>query len=304
MTSASPSAALRTGSVGPLIRVEGLTHVYAPGTPFERTALRDVNLEIGAGESVGIVGPTGSGKSTLVGHLAGLLTPTAGRALIDGVDISQKGPEARAAARKVGLAFQYPEDQMFEQTVFREVAFGPRNQGLTASEIKERVDWALKMVGLNPATIRDRVPFTLSGGEMRRVALASILAMRPAILILDEPTAGQDPQSRGELLARIRALHALGDLTLIVVSHAMEEIARLVERIVVLKDGRLVADAPTRQVLSDAELLWSVGLDVPEPTALMRALHRRGLPVRTDVIEAAEAAAEIARVYSMEGLAR
>jgi energy-coupling factor transport system ATP-binding protein len=258
-----------------------------------------VNLEIEAGESVGIVGPTGSGKSTLVGHLAGLLTPTAGRVLIDDVNISHE----RSGIR-VGLAFQTPEDQIFEQTVFREVAFGPRNLGLTASEVVERVGWALEMVGLDPAAIRERVPFTLSGGEMRRVALASILALRPAILILDEPTAGQDPQSRGELLARIQALHAEGDLTLIVVSHALEEIARLVERIVVLKAGQLVADAPTRQVLSDAELLRDVGLDVPEPTALMRALRRRGLPVRTDVISAAEAAAEIARVYSMEGLAR
>lgn len=287
-----------------LIRVEGLTHVYAPGTPFERTALRDVNLEIEAGESVGVVGPTGSGKSTLVAHLAGLLTPTAGRVLLDGVDISHGGPGARAAARKVGLAFQTPEDQIFEQTVFREVAFGPRNLGLTASEVVERVEWALEMVGLDPAAIRDRMPFTLSGGEMRRVALASILAMRPAVLILDEPTVGQDPQSRKDLLARIRALHAQGGLTLIVVSHAMGEIARLVERIVVLRDGRLVADAPTRQVLNDAELLRSVGLDVPAPTALMLALRRRGLPVRTDVIGAAEAAAEIARVYSMEGLPR
>lgn len=282
-----------------LIRVEGLTHVYAPSTPFERTALRDVNLEIEAGESVGIVGPTGSGKSTLVAHLAGLLTPTAGRVLMDGVDISHERPGTR-----VGLAFQTPEDQIFEQTVFREVAFGPRNLGLTASEIEERVDWALEMVGLDPAVIRDRVPFTLSGGEMRRVALASILAMRPVILILDEPTAGQDPQSRRELLARLRALHAQGDLALIVVSHAMEEIARLVERIVVLNEGQLVANAPTRQVLSDAELLRSVGLDVPEPTALMRALHRRGLPVRTDVISAAEAAAEIARVHLLEEAAR
>lgn len=282
-----------------LIRVEGLTHVYAPSTPFERTALRDVNLEIEAGESVGIVGPTGSGKSTLVAHLAGLLTPTAGRVLMDGVDISHERPGTR-----VGLAFQTPEDQIFEQTVFREVAFGPRNLGLTASEIEERVDWALEMVGLDPAVIRDRVPFTLSGGEMRRVALASILAMRPVILILDEPTAGQDPQSRRELLARLRALHAQGDLALIVVSHAMEEIARLVERIVVLNEGQLVANAPTRQVLSDAELLRSVGLDVPEPTALMRALHRRGLPVRTDVLSAAEAAAEIARVHLLEEAAR
>ena len=282
-----------------LIRVEGLTHVYAPSTPFERTALWDVNLEIGAGESVGIIGPTGSGKSTLVGHLAGLLTPTAGRVLMDGVNISHERPGAR-----VGLAFQTPEDQIFEQTVSREVAVGPRNLGLTALEIEERVDWALEMVGLDPAAIRQRVPFTLSGGEMRRVALASILALRPAILILDEPTAGQDPRSRRELLARIRALHAEGDLTLIVVSHALEEIACLAERIVVLNAGQLVADAPARQVLSDAELLWSVGMDVPEPTALMRALRRRGLPVRTDVISAAEAAAEIARVYSMEGLAR
>jgi energy-coupling factor transport system ATP-binding protein len=284
-----------------LIHIEGLTHIYAPGTLFERTALRDVNLEIRAGENIGIMGPTGSGKSTLVQHLAGLLVPMAGRVLIDNVD-TREGPRARAAIRKVGLAFQYPEDQMFEQNVFQEVAFGPRNLGLTALEIEERVSWALEMVGLAPAMMHSRVPFTLSGGEMRRVALASVLAMRPAILILDEPTAGQDPQSRKELLARIRALHAQGDLTLIVVSHAMEEIAGLVDRIVILRNGHLVADATAREVLSNAQLLHSVGLDVPEPRALMLALRQQDIPVCADVFGVLEAVAEISRVYAPEDM--
>jgi energy-coupling factor transport system ATP-binding protein len=186
--------------------------------------------------------------------------------------------------------------------VFQEVAFGPRNLGLTALEIEERVSWALEMVGLAPAMMHSRVPFTLSGGEMRRVALASVLAMRPAILILDEPTAGQDPQSRKELLARIRALHAQGDLTLIVVSHAMEEIAGLVDRIVILRNGHLVADATAREVLSNAQLLHSVGLDVPEPRALMLALRQQDIPVCADVFGVLEAVAEISRVYAPEDM--
>jgi energy-coupling factor transport system ATP-binding protein len=273
-----------------------LTHVYAPGTPFERVALRQVNLQIAAGERVGILGPTGSGKSTLAQHLAGLLKPTAGRVLLDGVPVHSAPQDHRL---QVGIAFQYPEDQIFEQTVFREVAFGPRNLGLDEAEVTARVRWALEMVDLNPGTKSQRMPFTLSGGEMRRVALAGILAMRSRVLILDEPTAGQDPQSRRGLLARILAWQEETGLTLVIVSHALEELGQAIERLVVLKEGQVVTDGPTRHILNDVPLLNAIGLDVPEPVKLLRALRHRGRKVRTDLLSVAEAATEIAHVWGL-----
>ncbi len=287
-----------------LIRVENLTHVYAPGTPFERVALRQVNLQIAAGERVGILGPTGSGKSTLAQHLAGLLKPTAGRVLVDGVPVHsalrlRSGHAPRDHRLQVGIAFQYPEDQIFEQTVFREVAFGPRNLGLGETEVAARVRWALEMVDLDPETMSQRMPFTLSGGEMRRVALAGILALRPRVLILDEPTAGQDPQSRRGLLARILAWQEETGLTLIIISHALEELEQGVERLVILKEGQVVADGPTRRVLSDVPLLNAVGLDMPEHVKLLRALRQRGRKVRTDLLSVAETATEIAHVWGL-----
>ena len=281
-----------------LIQVEDLTHVYAPGTPFERVALRQVNLQIAAGERVGVLGPTGSGKSTLAQHLAGLLKPTAGRVLLDGVPVHSAPRDHRL---QVGIAFQYPEDQIFEQTVFREVAFGPRNLGLDEGEVTARVRWALEMVDLNPETMSQRMPFTLSGGEMRRVALAGILVLRPRVLILDEPTAGQDPQSRRGLLAQISAWQEETGLTLIIISHALEEgsFLQAVERLVMLKEGQVVADGPTRHVLSDRALLNAIGLDVPEHVKLLQALRQRGEKVRTDLVSAAEAATEIAHVWGL-----
>ena len=278
-----------------LIQVENLTHVYAPGTPFERVALRQVNLQIAAGQRVGILGPTGSGKSTLAQHLAGLLKPTAGRVLLDGVPAHTAPRDHRL---QVGIAFQYPEDQIFEQTVFREVAFGPRNLGLDGTEVTARVRWALDMVGLNPE-MNQRMPFTLSGGEMRRVALAGILALRPQVLILDEPTAGQDPQSRRGLLARILAWQQETGLTLIIISHALEEgsLLQAVERLVMLKQGQVMADGPPRHFLSHGALLKAIGLDVPEHVKLLQALRQKGRKVRTDLVSAAEAATEIARVW-------
>ncbi len=280
-----------------LIRVENLVHTYSPGTPLERAALRGVNLEIRAGERVGILGPTGSGKSTLVQHLVGLLKPTAGRVLLDGVAAHARATEARARRRRMGLAFQYPEAQIFEQTVFREVAFGPRNLGLEEAAIAARVRWALEMVGLAQAAMEERSPFTLSGGEMRRVALASILSLQPEVLILDEPTAGLDPQGRRELLARIQDWQ--GSLTLIIVSHNLDELARVVERAVVLKEGEVVADGPARRILSDGPLLRAAGLDVPQPVVLLEALQEAGWPVRTDRLLPEEAAAEIAQAHRL-----
>lgn len=275
------------------IRVDGLTHIYARGTPAERVALRGVNLEIGPGERVGISGPTGSGKSTLVQHIAGLLVPTAGQVLLDGVPAHARTPEARTRRRQVGLAFQFPEAQMFEVTVFREVAFGPRHLGLNTDEIAARVRWALEMVGLDPEAFADRVPFALSGGEMRRVALAGILALQPRVLILDEPTAGLDPRGRADILARLRAWQAQTGATLILVSHHLDEMAGLVDRVVLLADGQVVADGPTRQVLGDGDGLRSVGLSPPPSIALLEALRAAGWPVRTDAVDIEEVVAEI-----------
>jgi energy-coupling factor transport system ATP-binding protein len=275
-----------------LIRVENLSYTYAPGTPLARVALRGVSLEIGAGERVGILGPSGSGKSTLVQHLAGLLEPTSGRVLLNGI-------AAHTRQQPIGLAFQSPEDQIFEQTVFREVAFGPRNLGLEQTEIAVRVRWALEMVGLVPAAVEGRVPFTLSGGEMRRVALAGILAMRPEVLILDEPTAGLDPQGRRELLARVRVWQEETGLTLVMVSHNLDELARVVERVVLLERGRVVTDGPARRLLSDGQLLRSIGLDVPQPVALLQALQKEGWEVHTDRLLPEEAVAEISRARGL-----
>jgi energy-coupling factor transport system ATP-binding protein len=277
-----------------LIRVENLWHTYVPGTPLARVALHGISLEVGPGERVGLVGRTGSGKSTLVQHIAGLLTPSEGQVLIDGIAVHERTTVARAARQRVGLAFQYPEDQIFEQTVFREVAFGPRNLGLNKTEIAERVRWALEMVGLDPA-MESRSPFTLSGGEMRRAALASILAMRPEALILDEPTAGLDPRGRRELLARVRAWQVETGATLILVSHNLEELSRVVERVIVLDRGQVVADGPVRQVLSNSVLLSAAGLDVPQPVTLLRALREAGWDVHTDRLLPEEAVKEIVR---------
>ena len=282
-----------------LIQVDGLVHTYAPGTPLARTALRGIDLEIRPGERVGIVGVTGSGKSTLVQHLAGLLKPTAGTVWLEGTPAHGRTAEARARRRQIGLAFQYPEDQIFEQTVLREVAFGPRNLGLDKGEILTRVRWALEMVGLDFDVFGHRSPFTLSGGETRRVALASILSLRPKVLVLDEPTAGLDPQGRRRLLSQMRAWQDVTGLTLILVSHDLNELARIAQRVVLLSKGSIVADGPARQVLSDGELLSTAGLDLPAPVTLLKMLAKAGYRVRIDRLLPEEAAAEIARVRGL-----
>jgi energy-coupling factor transport system ATP-binding protein len=282
-----------------LIRAENLHYTYGAGTPLAREALRGVTLSIDAGESVGLVGPTGSGKSTLVQILAGLLTPTAGHVWLDGIAPHRRSADARAQRRRVGLAFQIPEDQIFEQTVYREVAFGLRNRGQTGAELEERVHWALRMVGMEPDAVVERVPFTLSGGEMRRVALASILATQPEVLILDEPTAGLDPGGRRELLNRVRAWHQSSGSTLVVVSHNLDELARMTERAVLLVRGQVAADGPAQQVLSDRDLLLASGLDVPPTVALLQRLREAGWDVRTDFLLPEQAVAEIVRVRDL-----
>jgi energy-coupling factor transport system ATP-binding protein len=280
-----------------LIQVENLSHTYSPDTPLARAALHDVSLEIAPGERVGLVGRAGAGKSTLVQLVAGLLTPTAGQVLLDGTPAHERSAAAHAARLRVALAFQYPEHQFFEQTVAREIAFGPRNLGLGNEQIGARVRWALEMVGLD-GMMESRSPFTLSSGEMRRVALASILALRPEVLILDEPTAGLDPRGRRELLTRVRAWQEKAGAILIVVSHDLEELARVVERAIVLDRGRVAADGPAREVLSDAPALIAAGLDVPQPVALLRALRESGWNVRTDRLLPEEAVEEIVNACS------
>jgi energy-coupling factor transport system ATP-binding protein len=233
-----------------------------------------------------------------VQHLGGLLKPTSGRVLLDGIAAHAR---SFAKRRKIVIAFQYPEHQMFERTVLREVAFGPRNLGLGQDEIATRVEWALEMVGLDVEEMGERVPFTLSGGEMRRVALAGVLAMHPEVLILDEPTAGLDPQGRRELLAQVRRWQEEIGMTLVLVSHDLDELARVVERVVLLNDGRVAADGLTRQVLSDGPLLRGAGLDVPQPVALLQALREAGWDVRADWLLPEEAVAEIARAQGIQG---
>lgn len=276
------------------IVVENLTHTYNPDSPLEARALDGVSLTVRDGEFLGLIGATGSGKSTLIQHLNGLLRPTAGRILVDGVEITATGKVGlRAVRQAVGLVFQYPEHQLFEETVRADIGFGPRNLGLTATAVESRVESALQMVGLSPEVL-DRSPFELSGGQVRRVAIAGVLAMQPKVLILDEPTAGLDPRGREEILGHVRRLHDDFGLTVVLVSHSMEDVARLAERLVVMHRGRVALEGTPREVFVHAAELTAMGLGVPEVTHLMQKLAERGLPVRQDVLTVEEAREELA----------
>ncbi|MCL6450390.1 MAG: energy-coupling factor transporter ATPase [Acetobacteraceae bacterium] len=281
------------------ILIEGLTYVYAAGTPLEARAVSDVTLSIEDGELLGIIGPTGSGKTTLIQHLNGLLRPTQGRVVVDGVDLASSREALRAVRRKVGLIFQYPEQQLFEETVFEDVAFGPRNLGLGEAEVEARVKEALGQVGLGHELLK-RSPFELSGGQMRRVAIAGVLAMKPKVLVLDEPTAGLDPRGRAEILGHLEALHGRLGLTVVLVSHSMRDVARLARRLVVMDRGRIVLSGTTREVFSRAEELERLGLKPPPMTSLMRRLRDRGRPVSLGVLTVEEARREILRVVRGE----
>lgn len=285
-----------------MIRCEHLTYVYGRGTPLEVPALTDVSLEIATGEMVGIIGATGSGKSTLVQHFNGLLRPTSGRVLLDGEDLHAPRVDRRRIRQQVGLLFQYPEQQLFEETVFADVAFGPRNLGLPPDEVRARVRRALDLVGLPPDRVGPRSPFELSGGEMRRAAIAGVLAMEPRMLILDEPTAGLDPRARRDLLEQIRRFHRERALTIVLVTHSMDAVAQLCDRLLVLDRGRLVADGPTREVFADPARLTALGLGLPQVTLLARRLRERGLPVRPDVLTADEA--RVAILQALRGAGR
>ncbi|MDD2400757.1 MAG: energy-coupling factor transporter ATPase [Clostridia bacterium] len=277
------------------ISLEGVYHTYQPNSAYETNALENINLVIEEGEFIGIIGHTGSGKSTLVQHLNGLLKPTKGKVIVDGCDISAKGTRLKEIRKKVGLVFQYPEYQLFEEDVFRDIAFGPINMGLSPDMVIKKVKKAMKMVHLDYEKYRSLSPFTLSGGEKRRVAIAGVLAMEPKYLILDEPTASLDPQGRDEIVSHIVDLHNCG-LTVVLVSHSMDVVARLAQRLVVMHQSKIYYNDETRKVFSEYDGLQKIGLDVPTVTKLMVRLKKEGWSVRTDVITVEEAREEILKV--------
>ena len=271
------------------MQIENLTHTYSAGTPFQRSAVEELSMTVGAGEFLGVIGHTGSGKSTLIQHLNGLLQPTSGRVLLEGKDIWAEPKKIRDVRFKVGLVFQYPEYQLFEETVYKDIAFGPKNMGLDAEEIDRRVRDAAAFVGLSTELL-DKSPFELSGGQKRRVAIAGVIAMEPKVLVLDEPTAGLDPQGRDAILTQIQAYHRAKGAAVVLVSHSMEEIARNVDRIVVLSDGKVLMEGAPEQVFARAHELEQVGLDVPQVTKVAAALRARGMDIDTAVytVEALE----------------
>ena len=260
----------------PILKVENLTHTYSAGTPFQRNAVEHVNLEVMPGEFLGIIGHTGSGKSTLIQHLNGLLQPTEGHVYLEGQDIWTKPKEIRKVRFRVGLVFQYPEYQLFEETVYKDIAYGPGNMGLDKTEIDRRVHQAAAFAGVDEEVL-EKSPFELSGGQKRRVAIAGVIAMEPEVLILDEPSAGLDPRGREAILAQLREYHRQKGNTIILVSHSMEEIARNVDRIVVMSGAHKLMDGTPREVFARAEELEAVGLDVPQVTKVAMALEKRGL---------------------------
>lgn len=260
----------------PVLEVKALTHTYSAGTPFEHKAIDNVDLEVMPGEFLGIIGHTGSGKSTLIQHLNGLLRPTGGQILLDGTDIWARPKEIRKVRFQVGLVFQYPEYQLFEETVYKDISFGPKNMGLEGEEIDCRVRRAAAFAGIDEEML-EKSPFELSGGQKRRVAIAGVIAMEPKVLILDEPTAGLDPRGREAILAQLRSYHKQKGNTVILVSHSMEEIARNVDRIVVMSHSHKLMDGTPEKVFSRADELLQVGLDVPQVTKVAMELQKRGL---------------------------
>lgn len=264
--------------MAPILEVKNLSHIYSVGTPFQHIALENVSFSVERGEFVGIIGHTGSGKSTLIQHLNGLLKPTSGTVMLDGKDIWENKTTTRQSRFRVGLVFQYPEYQLFEETVYKDIAFGPKNMGLDAEEIDRRVRQAAGFVGLTEEQLQAS-PFDLSGGQKRRVAIAGVIAMEPEVLILDEPTAGLDPQGREEILQNIQAYREAKNATIMMISHSMSDVAKLTERLLVMNGSRLAMDGTPDEVFARADELLDMGLDIPEVTQVFLALKRAGLNV-------------------------
>ncbi|MGN0629766.1 MAG: energy-coupling factor transporter ATPase [Ruminococcus sp.] len=279
-----------------ILRTDKLTYTYSNGTPFEKTAVDHVDLEIEEGTFVGVIGSTGSGKSTLMQHFNGLLRPTSGSVYLDGQDIWSDKSKLRDIRFQVGLVFQYPEYQLFEETVYRDIAFGPANMGLSDSEIKNRVLEAAAFAGLTEEQL-SQSPFALSGGQKRRAAIAGVMAMRPRILILDEPTAGLDPMGREEILAEINSYHKKTGCTILLVSHSMEDVSRYAEKLLVMNKGNVFCYDETGAVFRRAEELESIGLAVPQVTRICNELRQRGIPLDDNIYTVNEAVRQLSAYY-------
>lgn len=272
-----------------LIEINNLTHIYSEGLPFEKKAVDDISLKVEENEFIGLIGHTGSGKSTFIQHLNGLLKPSSGEIIIDGTRVDKSGANLTDLRKKVGLVFQYPEYQLFEETIEGDIAFGPKNLDISEEEVQERVKSSMESVGLDYKTYKDKSPFELSGGLKRRVAIAGVLAMEPKVLILDEPTAGLDPRGRDEILSEIKSIHEKRKMTVILVSHSMEDVAKIAERIVVLDKGKVFLDGEPRDIFREEDKLLGVGLGIPQITSLMRTLKKKGLDINEDAITVEEA---------------
>ena len=275
------------------ISIRNVSYIYNEGMPFEKKALNNINLEIDAGEFIALIGHTGSGKSTLVQHLNGLNEPTSGEILYDGVNYREKGNKIATLRQKVGLVFQYPEYQLFEETVIKDIAFGAINQGLSEEEVDARVRRAMERVGLSYDDIGEESPFSLSGGQKRRVAIAGILAMEPEVLVLDEPTAGLDPHGSREILNEIKGIYDTTDTTIVLVSHSMEEVAQLATRMIVMDNGEVRMDDTPREIFKREKELESIGLGVPQVRSAMTMLKEKGLDVEENCITVDEALKEL-----------
>lgn len=285
-----------------IITTENLTYKYGIGTPFEKTALNNVSVNIENGDYVGIIGHTGSGKSTLISHFNAILRPTSGKVIVDGEDLWQDNKLKRIQTRfKVGLVFQYPEHQLFEDTVYNDIAFGPKNMGLSADEIEKRIIKSVEFVGLDKSYL-DKSPFELSGGQKRRVAIAGVMAMEPKVLILDEPAAGLDPRGRDEILARIREYHDETHSTVLLVSHSMEDIAKNAKSIIVMNRSECMMHGSVRQVFENAEQLEKIGLDIPQITRVFISLNKLGYKVSPDIYTVEAARDEILRCMKEGGV--
>ena len=283
------------------IVIEHLNYVYMQGGPYETKALDDVSLTIHDGEFVGLIGHTGSGKSTLVQHLNGLILPTSGQITVDGMDLADKNTDKRAIRRRVGLVFQYPENQLFEETVAKDIAFGPKNLGLDEAEIDRRVRTAMRRVALDYDKLAQRSVFELSGGQMRRVAIAGVLAMEPQTLVLDEPCAGLDPRGREEILGLISDLHRESGATIVMVSHSMDDVAALAERVIVMNHGKVAMDGTPREIFSRGEELRAIGLDVPQAVELAQKLREKGFDVPEGIYKIEEVRAAVEAIVGKGG---